>query len=61
MTADMQTSAALRYAEGPVTYGATVASTASIPRSCICTWTWQQYRWHLINTYLGCPWHGKGT
>jgi hypothetical protein len=60
MTADMQTSSALRYTEDPVTYGAIVASTADIPRSCICTWHWQRHRWHLDATFLGCPWHGRG-
>lgn len=58
---DMQTSAALQYVEGPLAYGAIVASTADIPRSCICTWAWSWSRWHLIDTYLACPWHGKGA
>jgi hypothetical protein len=61
MTADMLTSSALDYAQGPLTDEAIVASTASIPRSCICTWTWQHWHWHLDATFIGCPWHGRGT
>lgn len=58
---DQITSSALDYVQGPVTYGAIVASTADIPRSCICYWDWYHSRWHLITTYIGCPWHGRGT
>ena len=36
-------------------------ATAAAAEACICTWTWQHYRWHLINSFLGCPWHGRGT
>ena len=57
----MLTSSALDYAADPLTRAAIVASTASIPRSCICTWAWEQHRWHLNATYVGCPWHGSGT
>ena len=30
-----------------------------IPRTCPCTWQWdqQKHRFTRISTYRGCPWH----
>lgn len=59
MTAGMVTTAALDFAEGDITPAAVAASTAAIPRSCICTWRWTGRAWHLEGTFLACPWHGR--
>jgi hypothetical protein len=28
-----------------------------IPRTCPCTYEWDEGRWHRILTLPGCPWH----
>lgn len=47
-------------AEENIPRTAIIASTSDIPRSCICAWRWQSWRWQRIQTYLACPWHGRG-